>query len=170
MTDDLLKEDLGSQWDIPKYALSACVYAERDGKILLLRRAAESAFAGQWFLPGGGVDPGESPQEAAHRELREESGLEMTEEPEAVGCYLMHMYGHDFLQISFRAPVSGEVTLSHEHDGAQWTDPRDMRAFMTDERLLKIARGNEQIAKWLGSLRDDLDTYLKRIGRSPESS
>ena len=85
-------------------------------------------------------------RDAVLRELREESGLEMTEEPELVGCYFGRMYGHDFLQISFRAPVAGEVHISPEHNGARWVDPVDMRAFMSDETLLSIARGNEAIA------------------------
>jgi 8-oxo-dGTP pyrophosphatase MutT (NUDIX family) len=164
--DDPTREDVGATWEPPKYALGAVVYAERDGEILLLKRAGETAFSGQWYLPGGAVDPGESPQEAAVRELREESGLDVLEEPELVGCYLSRLYGHDFLMLSFRAPVAGDVALSNEHDGARWVDPLDMRAFMTDETLLELAGGNEGIAAGLRRLRDDLDGYIRRIGRS----
>lgn len=164
--NDPTREDAGADWEPPKYALGAVVYAERDGEILLLKRAGETAFSGQWYLPGGAVDPGESPQEAAVRELREESGLDVLEEPELVGCYLSRLYGHDFLMLSFRAPVAGDVSLSHEHDGVRWVDPLDMRAFMSDETLLELAGGNESIAAGLGRLRDDLDVYIRRIGRS----
>jgi 8-oxo-dGTP pyrophosphatase MutT (NUDIX family) len=163
--DDPTREDAGATWEPPKYALGAVVYAERDGEILLLKRAGETAFSGQWYLPGGAVDPGESPQEAAVRELREESGLDVLEEPELVGCYLSRLYGHDFLMLSFRAPVAGDVALSHEHDGVRWVDPLDMRAFMTDETLLELAGGNERTAAGLRRLRDDLDVYIARISK-----
>lgn len=44
--------------------------------LLLTRRAGElRVHAGQWALPGGRIDPGESPEQAALRELREEVGL-----------------------------------------------------------------------------------------------
>jgi mutator protein MutT len=44
--------------------------------LLLTRRAARlSSHAGQWAMPGGRLDEGETPEEAALRELREEVGL-----------------------------------------------------------------------------------------------
>jgi len=48
--------------------------------ILLTRRAADMrSHPGQWALPGGSVDAGETPEQAALRELREEVGLELDE-------------------------------------------------------------------------------------------
>lgn len=50
----------------------------RDGALLLTRRAADLArHAGQWALPGGRIDPGETPEQAARRELAEEVGLHL---------------------------------------------------------------------------------------------
>nr|WP_286570634.1 CoA pyrophosphatase [Variovorax sp. J22R24] len=50
-----------------------------SGPAILLTRRSEKlrAHAGQWALPGGRMDPGESPEGAALRELREEVGLEL---------------------------------------------------------------------------------------------
>lgn len=46
--------------------------------VLLTRRAAHlGSHAGQWALPGGRIEPGETPEQAALRELREEVGLEL---------------------------------------------------------------------------------------------
>jgi len=48
--------------------------------VLLTRRTARlRAHAGQWALPGGSVDRGERPDDAARRELREELGLDLSE-------------------------------------------------------------------------------------------
>jgi mutator protein MutT len=50
----------------------------RNAAILLTRRALElRAHAGQWALPGGRIDSGESPEQAALRELHEEVGLDL---------------------------------------------------------------------------------------------
>src|SRR4030095_14108385 len=60
-----------------QYRLVAGVYALRDGHILMLERAS-GMMVGFWSVPGGHVDPGETPQEAAARELFEEAGLTPT--------------------------------------------------------------------------------------------
>ncbi|BAS28804.1 AAA family ATPase [Limnochorda pilosa] len=55
---------------------SALCYVEREGRYLMIRRTKEP-FAGLWTAPGGKVEPGESPEEAIRREVREETGLEL---------------------------------------------------------------------------------------------
>jgi mutator protein MutT len=164
---DRLRSDLGDGPAPATYALSAVVYAERGDEILLLQRADGTALAGEWFLPGGLVEPGEGPEEAARRELAEEAGVEIDGELELVGCYLMYVYGHDMLQLSYRGSVSenSSVVTSHEHDGAQWVKAQDMRALLTDEVLGQIARGDDRILALLQNIRIDLDRYLQRVSR-----
>jgi 8-oxo-dGTP diphosphatase len=61
-------------FDDPKVAVA--VFIERDGQVLLVRRAMNPE-RGKWALPAGYVDYGEDPREAAMREVREETGLEI---------------------------------------------------------------------------------------------
>nr|WP_167632097.1 (deoxy)nucleoside triphosphate pyrophosphohydrolase [Mariprofundus ferrooxydans] len=46
-----------------------------SGEVLLLKRSTDQHCGGLWSFPGGKVEPGESPQAAAMRELQEETGL-----------------------------------------------------------------------------------------------
>ena len=55
-----------------RIAAYAVVHSSRG--LLLVQYTAATRFSGLWGLPGGGVDPGESPEEALHRELWEETG------------------------------------------------------------------------------------------------
>ncbi len=54
-----------------------CAIIEREGKILIARRAADQKLAGKWEFPGGKVEAGESPEECLKRELEEEFGIQV---------------------------------------------------------------------------------------------
>lgn len=62
--------------DTPRTRLAAYTLCIDQGRLLLVRVAPGYPAAGVWTLPGGGVEFGEDPADAARRELAEESGLE----------------------------------------------------------------------------------------------
>jgi 8-oxo-dGTP diphosphatase len=57
------------------------VVRDDEGRLLLARAAPSLTIGGRWFLPGGGVQHGESPVDSVRREIEEESGLAVTVGP-----------------------------------------------------------------------------------------
>ena len=110
----------------------------RDGKILIVRRAAHDWLGGEYELPGGGVDDDETIAAGAVRELREETGLTVTN---ALGMFDGFDYTTDrkpkVRQINFLVEVAaGEVTLDpNEHDEYQWVDEHTYKGIATSPEI-----------------------------------
>jgi len=100
-----------------------------QGKILILKRNLNDIhYPGLWDVPGGGVDAGESLQEAAERELKEECNLEMK-----IDKNYFNMFHHTDKQIDiygFRVGSTGEkISLSDEHTEFKWISKDDWKNF-----------------------------------------
>ena len=65
--------------DKPRVLVSAAALVDTDGRVLLARRPEGKAMAGLWEFPGGKVEPGETPEAALVRELREELAIDTAE-------------------------------------------------------------------------------------------
>ena len=55
------------------------VVSDASGKLLVTRRPGGTHLAGYWEFPGGKIETGEDPEDALHRELKEETGILLTE-------------------------------------------------------------------------------------------
>ena len=76
----------------PMILVAACALIDTDGRILLTRRPEGKAMAGLWEFPGGKVEPGETPEAAVIRELREELGIDVAESCLAAFAFASHGY------------------------------------------------------------------------------
>ncbi|MEU9332470.1 (deoxy)nucleoside triphosphate pyrophosphohydrolase [Streptomyces sp. NPDC048290] len=98
-----------------------------DGpRLLAARRSAPPAVAGRWELPGGKVEPGERPDAALVRELREELGVDADTVAQVPGEW--PLTGPYVLQV-FTArlrPGSPDPEPLEDHDAVRWLDPQEI--------------------------------------------
>jgi ADP-ribose pyrophosphatase YjhB (NUDIX family) len=66
----------GADGVVERVRIAAYAWVERDDAVLLVRISPGGMGAGQWTLPGGGLDFGEEPELGVLRELTEETGLD----------------------------------------------------------------------------------------------
>ncbi len=57
----------------------ACALVDADRRVLIAQRPEGKQLAGLWEFPGGKLDPGERPEAALIRELKEELGIDVKE-------------------------------------------------------------------------------------------
>ena len=113
----------------------AGVIVEIDGKIVMIRRNLEPGI-GRWTFPAGYVDRGESVEDAAVREMDEESGLKVRID-DLVGVY--SQTGDAYVLIVYTGSVvGGALAAGPEAQEAGLFDPSDLppMAFERDTAIL----------------------------------
>jgi 8-oxo-dGTP diphosphatase len=77
---------------LPVVLVVAVALVDTDGRVLLAQRPAGKSMAGLWEFPGGKVQPGEAPEAALIRELKEELDIDVTEACLAPLTFASHRY------------------------------------------------------------------------------
>jgi ADP-ribose pyrophosphatase len=135
---------MGTEYpDAPRLAVGGVVI--KDDRVLLVRRGKPPAF-GEWAIPGGSVELGETLQQAVERELREETGItvragEICHTFEAVkrdddGRVRFHYIIID-LMVEY---LSGEPVPASDVTEAAWLTSGDLAAWPINATTLELLR------------------------------
>lgn len=131
----------------------------RDGAVLLVKRVSEP-LAGQWSLPGGAVELGETLEEAVVRELREETGLTvrvlgLVEAFERIMRDEAERPRYHYVLLDYLCePLSGSPQAGSDVTAVAWARPEEFAAYQLSakavavcQKALALARGRRGVRR-----------------------
>ena len=124
--------------------VSAVALIDVDGRVLITQRPPGKSWAGLWELPGGKIEPGETPEVALIRELQEELGIDTWASCLAPLTFASHAYD-DFhlLMPLFACRKWDGVPTSREGQALKWVRANALRDYPmppADIPLISILR------------------------------
>lgn len=116
--------------DLPVVLVAAVALVDVDGRVLIAQRPAHKAMGGLWEFPGGKVEPGETPERALIRELREELAIDVTAACLAPFTFASHSYDSFHLLMPLYLCRRWDGTpRAIEHQALKWVRPRDLKDY-----------------------------------------
>jgi 8-oxo-dGTP diphosphatase len=110
--------------------VAACALIDADGRVLIAQRPEGKSMAGLWEFPGGKVDPGERPEDALIRELKEELGIVVKEACLAPLTFASHSYEDFHLLMPLYVCRRWEGTVTpHEGQTLAWVRPNRLKEY-----------------------------------------
>ena len=101
-----------------------------DGRVLIAQRPEGKSMAGLWEFPGGKVDPGETPEAALIRELREELAIDTELSCLAPFTFASHTYdGFHLLMPLYVCRTYQGIPQAREHQALRWVAPMRLKDF-----------------------------------------
>jgi len=99
---------------------------EHNGRILVARRQPTVGQAGGWEFPGGKIEPGETPQAALTREIREELGISVAVRDLVARATTPTPNAEVDLACYRAIALDALPTASASHDRLRWVAPKDL--------------------------------------------
>jgi ADP-ribose pyrophosphatase YjhB (NUDIX family) len=125
-----------------------------DGNFLIIKRNPEKypGLGEKWDIPGGRMFPKEETVwDGGKREVRNETGLEITEneKPVFIGKqkFPQKPGGPEVTRLTYKARATGDVKLSDEHTEYRWVTIEEAKQMQDLDPYLKVLLDEPEIAK-----------------------
>ena len=122
----------------------AAAIIRHDGKIFATERGY-GAWKDYWEFPGGKIEPGETPEEALRREIREELDTEIAVGQKAAAVEYDYPEFHLSMDCFFAEVIRGRLVLK-EHEAAKWLPKNELdsvRWLPADRGLIEMLKRME---------------------------
>ncbi|WP_453978497.1 (deoxy)nucleoside triphosphate pyrophosphohydrolase [Brevundimonas sp. Marseille-Q4549] len=131
---------------MPTVLVVAVALIDVDGRVLIAKRPQGKTLAGLWEFPGGKVEPGERPEQALIRELKEELDIDVKESCLAPFVFASHAYDsfHLLMPLYLCRRWDG-VVAAREHDALAWVKPNKLSDY-------PMPPADEPLVAWLRDL------------------
>lgn len=125
--------------DPPRVAVGAVVLDQRaDGPYVVLARRDHPPRKGQWSLPGGKVERGETLERALAREIREECGLEVRVGPLLEVIELIDEPVHYVILDYVCTVVGGSLRAGDDASEVAWVAAYDLAEYAVTEAVARV--------------------------------
>src|SRR3989344_5481695 len=115
------------------------ILENKEGKFLmLLRSAIKYPEAGaKWEIGGGRINPGTPLLENLKREVKEETGLEITGKPKLIAAQDIIRPHKHIVRLTYSGFADGEVKISDEHTEYKWVNQEELQKLEPIDPILK---------------------------------
>ena len=121
----------------------AVLALDREGRVLVVRQRREAVGKSLWEIPAGKLEPGEAPEEAARRELQEETGLFAKTLVPLGAIYPTPGYSNELIHLFLARGIKGIAEARSEISQVRYLPPRELSG---------LARAGEGDGKTLAAL------------------
>ncbi len=112
---------------------SAVAILDDDNSMLLLMRSGKSRWMpNRWGLPGGKIESGETSEEAAIRETKEETSLDIQ------NLSSLKDFSDKAVDLFYTTSYDGNVQIDFEHDDYEWVSRADVEQYNTTPGIVEI--------------------------------